>query len=43
MFEFKGWMETVHLLRSLANARRLLRAIAGANAGKLAEHDLIDP
>jgi antitoxin YefM len=41
--EFDGWMETVHLLRSPANARRLLEAIVAANAGKLDEHDLIEP
>ena len=41
--EFEGWMETVHLLRSPANARRLLQSIAAANAGKLAEHDMIEP
>jgi antitoxin YefM len=41
--EFDGWMETVHLLRSPANARRLLESIVAANAGKLDEHDLIEP
>ena len=41
--EFEGWIETVHLLRSPANARRLLQSIAAANAGKLAEHDMIEP
>ena len=41
--EFDGWMETVHLLRSPANARRLLESILAANAGKLDEHDLIEP
>jgi antitoxin YefM len=41
--EFEGWMETVHLLRSPANARRLLESTAAANAGKLDEHDLIEP
>jgi antitoxin YefM len=40
--EFEGWMETVHLLRSPANARRLLQSIVAANAGKLDEHDLIE-
>jgi antitoxin YefM len=40
--EFDGWMETVHLLRSPANARRLLESIALANAGKLDEHDFIE-
>ena len=41
--EFDGWMETLHLLRSPANARRLLQSIASANAGKLDERDLIEP
>ncbi len=41
--EFEGWAETVHLLRSPANARRLLQSIAAANTGKLAEHDMIEP
>ena len=41
--EFDGWMETVHLLRSPANARRLLASIASANAGKLRERRLIEP
>jgi len=41
--EFAGWIETVHLLRSPANARRLLASIASANAGKLEERRLIEP
>jgi antitoxin YefM len=41
--EFDGWMETIHLLRSPANARRLLESIASANAEKLRERDLIEP
>jgi antitoxin YefM len=40
--EFEGWMETVHLLRSPANARRLLQSIASANAGKLRERHLTE-
>jgi antitoxin YefM len=40
--EFEGWKETIHLLRSSANASRLLSAIDAANAGKLHEHDLIE-
>jgi antitoxin YefM len=35
-------METLHLLRSPANAERLLRSIEDADAGKLAEHPLIE-
>ena len=41
--EFDGWMETVHLLRSPANARRLLESILAAKAGALDEHGLIEP
>jgi antitoxin YefM len=41
--EFEGWMETVHLLRSPANARRLLESIAAADSGKLEERALIEP
>ena len=40
--EFEGWIETVHLLRSPANARRLLASIKSANAGKLRERHLIE-
>jgi antitoxin YefM len=40
--EFDGWVETVHLLRSPANARRLLESIVSANAGQLAERGLIE-
>jgi hypothetical protein len=36
-------LETFHLLRSPANARRLLAALRDANAGKLVELPLIDP
>lgn len=41
--EFNGWQETVHLLSSPANARRLLRSIRSADAGKAREHELVDP
>jgi len=41
--DYEGLMETVHLLRSPANAARLLEAIGEANSGALIEHDLIDP
>jgi antitoxin YefM len=41
--EFEGWMETLHLLRSPATARRLLASIVSANAGKLRERGLIEP
>lgn len=38
--EFEGWQETVHLLGTPANARRLLRSIQSADAGAAEEHDL---
>jgi antitoxin YefM len=41
--EFNGWQETVHLLGNPANARRLLRSIRAADAGKTSEHELINP
>lgn len=41
--EYESIMETFHLLRSPANAARLLRSIADADAGRVVEHDLIDP
>ena len=41
--EYEGLMETVHLLRSPANAARLLQSIDEANNGALQERDLIDP
>lgn len=41
--EFKGWMETVHLLRDPANARHLLTSVAQADAGQLEAHELVPP
>ncbi len=38
--EYEGIMETLHLLRSPANAKRLLRSIRNANAGKLIEREI---
>lgn len=38
--EFDSWQETVHLLRSPAMARRLLRATDAAAAGLTTEHSL---
>jgi antitoxin YefM len=38
--EFEGWMETVYLLGSPANAKELLASIAEADAGNLVEHDV---
>jgi antitoxin YefM len=40
--EYEGMIETLHLLRSPANAARLLRSIADADAGNLEERELID-
>ncbi len=38
--EYDGIMETLHLLRSPANATRLLRSFDDANAGKLIECEI---
>jgi antitoxin YefM len=40
--DYEGLMETVHLLRSPANAARLLRSINQANEGRLVERDIIE-
>ena len=40
--EYDGLIETLHLLRSPANAKRLLEAIDEANAGKLTEHEIVE-
>jgi len=40
--EYEGMLETLHMLRSPANAARLLRSIEEADSGKLIEHSLID-
>ena len=41
--EYDGIMETLHLLRSPANAARLLKSIATADAGQVVGRDLIEP
>ncbi len=41
--EYEAMMETLHLLRSPANAARLLRSIEEADAGSLKAHDLVEP
>jgi len=41
--EYEGLMETVHLLKSPANAARLLRAINEADAGHLTVREPIEP
>jgi antitoxin YefM len=38
--EYEGMVETLHLLRSPANAERLLRSIKSAEGGRLRERDL---
>ena len=40
--EFAGWEETVHLLRSPANAAHLQRSLEQAERGELLDHSLID-
>jgi antitoxin YefM len=40
--EFEAIEETLHLLRSPANADRLRQSIAHAEAGELAEHDIAE-
>jgi hypothetical protein len=40
--EDEGMLETLHLLRSPANAARLLRSIESADAGGLTEHYIIE-
>lgn len=41
--DYEGLMETVHLLKSPANAARLLRSITQADQGNLNERDLVEP
>ncbi len=41
--DYEGLLETVHLLRSPANALRLLESIQQANSGILQERELIEP
>ena len=41
--QWRSLMETVYLLRSPANAERLLRSIADAEAGRTETQELIDP
>jgi antitoxin YefM len=40
--DYEGLMETVHLLKSPANAARLLRSIKEADQGKLTERELVE-
>jgi antitoxin YefM len=41
--DYEGFMETVHLLKSPANAARLFRSIREADEGKLIERKLLGP
>jgi antitoxin YefM len=41
--EYDALMETLHLLKTPANAARLLRSIEQADAGELTEHELAEP
>jgi antitoxin YefM len=41
--DFEGLMETVHLLKSPANAERLLRSIAELESANVKERELIEP
>lgn len=41
--EYRGMEETLYLMRSPANARRLLRSIRAADRGELTQHALVEP
>ena len=41
--EYEGLVETVHLLKSPANAARLLRSIKEANEDSVVARELIEP
>ena len=41
--DYDGLMETVHLLKSPANAARLLRSIKDADRGKLKKRETVEP
>jgi antitoxin YefM len=40
--EYESMVETLHLLKSPANAARLMRAVAKADAGKLSERAIAE-
>lgn len=40
--QFNGLMETVHLLKTPANAKHLEKSIAEYRSGSTEEHDLVD-
>jgi antitoxin YefM len=41
--EFTGWQETVHLLRSPANAKRLMASVRKVRSGATQERELMAP
>ncbi|MEA2897384.1 MAG: antitoxin YefM [Bradyrhizobium sp.] len=41
--DYEGLMETVHLLKSPANAARLLRSIKDADRGKSKKREIVEP
>ena len=41
--EFNSWQETLYLLSNPANAAHLRQSMAEAEAGKIAERELVDP
>ena len=41
--EYRGWQETLHLMSSAKNARRLDAALADYRAGKAKERALVEP
>jgi len=41
--DYEGLIETVHLLKSPANAARLLRSIKDADEGTLTEREIVEP
>lgn len=40
--EYNSWMETMYLLRSENNRKRLLESIENIESGKFEEHNLIE-
>ncbi|WP_423194599.1 Antitoxin (plasmid) [Cupriavidus sp. H19C3] len=41
--QYDGWMETMHLLSSPANAKHLMESIEQLRRGEAVERQLIDP
>ncbi|MGE0659409.1 MAG: type II toxin-antitoxin system Phd/YefM family antitoxin [Reyranellaceae bacterium] len=41
--EYESWQETLHLIRTPANAKRLRQGLAEARAGRLVERTLLEP